>query len=144
MSYCRCPRTGGFSIIELVVVISIIAILVSIAVPSYIKYTEKSRVSSYALPVLRGCMADIASYCASNSPPSGTEDYGNPVGNARFPNCKANIPTPVGTVTILALENPVCSSSGLLIQGRLTASLPSGGYKAYCTVDVRPFRCYIE
>jgi|GEM_PF-719845 len=140
------PQHGGFSIIELIVVVSIIAILSSIAIPSYIKYTQKANVTSYVLPLVRACMSDIASYCSVDSPQTGTEEYTNPVGDSRFPNCRDNILTPAGIVRMEFLESPKCSNNGILLQGRLVGyfSGSSGGYRANCQVDVRPFRCYIE
>jgi len=140
------PRNGGFSIIELLLVVSIIAILFSIAIPSYIKYTQKAKVTSYVLPLVRACMADVASYCSAESPHTGTEEYTNPVGDSRFPNCRDNIATPAGIVRMEFLETPKCSSSGTLLQGRLVGyfSTSNDGYRARCQVDLRPFRCYIE
>jgi len=63
----------GFTLVELLVVIAIIAILVSIAIPQYLSYTEKAKLASYALPMARACMLDVASYCSTNSPSAGTE-----------------------------------------------------------------------
>jgi len=63
----------GFTLVELLVVIAIITILVSIAVPQYLNYTERARLESYALPMARACMLDVASYCFTNSPSAGTE-----------------------------------------------------------------------
>ncbi|MFN4132023.1 MAG: prepilin-type N-terminal cleavage/methylation domain-containing protein, partial [Caldimicrobium sp.] len=86
-------RVGGFTMIELMIVIAIIAILASLAIPTYLKYQRKSRVSSYALPVIRSCAMDIITYCMEY--PGTTVPT---MGNFRIPNCVQNTPTPGGTV----------------------------------------------
>ncbi|WP_448587296.1 prepilin-type N-terminal cleavage/methylation domain-containing protein, partial [Thermocrinis sp.] len=102
--------------IELLVVITIIAILSSIAIPQYITFKRRAELASYALPRARACMSDIASYCAVNKPLSGTETY-SVIGNSTFPNCPANYTTPGGVVYMNATVAPVCNSSGELVNG---------------------------
>jgi len=133
---------GGFTLVELLVVIVIIAILVSIAVPQYLNYTEKARLASYALPRARACMADVASYCSTDPPLAGTETY-LIIGNSAFPNCVANYTTPAGTVYLTEVEAFQCSNMGQLVAGKLHAYFSATGQKVVCQVDVRPFRCFI-
>jgi prepilin-type N-terminal cleavage/methylation domain-containing protein len=43
---------AGFTLTELIIVIAIISILASMAIPMYIKYQNKSKISSFALPIV--------------------------------------------------------------------------------------------
>ncbi|MFN4319066.1 MAG: type IV pilin protein [Aquificaceae bacterium] len=132
----------AFSLVELLVVIVILSVLASIAIPSYLNYRTKVMAASYALPLARACMNDIASYCSSESI---NETYDNPIGDPRFPNCNENNTVAVGNVKIEVVVVPSCGSSGMLSQGVIKAYIEgSDNYKAYCVVDIRPFRCYIE
>jgi len=137
------PFRGAFTLIELLVVITIIVILSSIAIPQYLKSTERAKLSSYALPRARACMGDVASYCATNSPSSGSETY-SVVGNSNFPNCVTNYTTPAGTVYLAENKQFVCNSSGQLTAGKIIAYFSPSGQRVVCQVDVRPFRCYLE
>ena len=44
--YNNSRRNGGFSLVELIIVIAIMAALVAVLAPQYLKYIEKSRVSA--------------------------------------------------------------------------------------------------
>lgn len=44
--YNNSRRNGGFSLVELIIVIAIMAALVAVLAPQYIKYIEKSRITA--------------------------------------------------------------------------------------------------
>jgi type IV pilus assembly protein PilA len=138
----------GFTLIELLVVIAIIAILASLAIPQYLKYQRKAKVSSYAEPVARGCLMDLAAYCMENPGSSGNYTVGSTSFGA---NCRTDpVSTAGGDVDLSTSGTASCGSNGVLTFG--TAS--SGGiiaelsgvddFRARCYADASSVRCTVE
>ncbi|MGB5438499.1 MAG: type IV pilin protein [Gammaproteobacteria bacterium] len=75
----------GFTLVELLITIVILAIIVAIAVPSYSGKVQKSRRSdattalSRATMVMESCRSDLATYsgCAARIPATSEESYYN-------------------------------------------------------------------
>jgi len=139
----------GFTLIELLVVIAIIAILASLAIPQYLKYQRKAKVSSYAEPIARGCIMDLAAFCMENP----NANISDPVGpTSPGANCRNTpISTAGGDVT-LAVDGgtPTCNDQGVLTfgdssGGGIKATLSTvSDFKARCYADQSSIRCTIE
>ncbi|HCO38949.1 MAG TPA: prepilin-type cleavage/methylation domain-containing protein [Aquificaceae bacterium] len=136
----RLNSSKGFTLIELLVVIAIIAILASLAIPQYLAYQRRAKVSSYAEPIARGCMMDIAAWCMEN--PDAAVD------TAALVNCaNTTVTTAGGQVTLdaSAFNNQQCQPDGQSPNGNVIATL-SGvtDYRARCFYQNQSVRCTVE
>ena len=138
----------GFTLIELLVVIAIIAILASLAIPQYLSYQRKARVSSYAEPIARACIMDLAAYCMENAGQTVNPILGS---TSPLPNCRNTTPsTAGGNVNLTSSGTATCGDDGVLSFG--TAS--SGGiiarlsgvsdFRARCFAAQSSIRCTVE
>jgi len=129
----------GFTLIELLVVIAIIAILASLAIPQYLKYQRKARVSSYAEPIARGCMLDIAAWCMENA--------GASANTSRLSNCANTTPTTAGgTVNMSRPDTVACQADGQVPDNtEVTATLSGvGDFRTRCFTASSSIRCTVE
>lgn len=76
-------KNNGFTLLELMMVVSIIAVLTLIAVPSYTRYMEraacedgKALLSGAANAMERGRAQNNGSYAANTTLPSSTSEFG--------------------------------------------------------------------
>jgi len=84
MGYNRRRQDRGFSIIELMIVVSIIGLISSLAIPNYLKFTARSRRAEMLETVskmklhFKNTYDNSGSYATPNSAPSGTQSSINP------------------------------------------------------------------
>jgi len=134
----RLNSSKGFTLIELLVVIAIIAILASLAIPQYLAYQRRAKVSSYAEPIARGCLMDIAAWCIENP--------GAAVNTTVLVNCPNTTVTTAGGTVTLTPNGGTCTADGQPgATAQATATL-SGvtDYRARCFYQNQSVRCTVE
>ncbi len=66
-------KEKGFTLIELMIVVAIIGILAAVAIPAYMTYIQKSRVTALVYPGLHSIQTNMGLYYATNlAMPTGT------------------------------------------------------------------------
>jgi type IV pilus assembly protein PilA len=123
----------GFSLVELIVVIAIMAVLVGVLAPQFIKYVESSRRStdiSNAQNIQSAVLADIAEgTITTSSPGTGfTPTAGTPTALGEVPEPKGNIAAGNNWVVSYDANSGVCSVS--LAGYELTSTSGASDYKA--------------
>lgn len=72
----RRSKQGGFTLIELMIVVAIIGVLASLAVPQYQNYTARAQASE-GLTITGGLRSDIAErYALEGGMPAASTDFG--------------------------------------------------------------------
>ena len=122
-------KEKGFTLIELMIVVAIIGILAAVAIPAYMSYIQKSRVTALVYPGLHAIETNVGLFYAVNARmPSGgavvgetIQDFAADADTSYFePSIAAN--TGLLTITIRTLGTVV------------TTALPGGGSTTF-TVD---------
>lgn len=124
----------GFTLIELMIVVAIIAILAAIALPAYQDYTRRSRVTE-GLSLAGGSKTSVAEYYTSNTQwPKGNASAGLASANQIKGNAVTSVTVTDGKITV-AFNEKVESGKTII----LSPSETSGSFAWDCTGgDVNP------
>jgi type IV pilus assembly protein PilA len=125
----------GFTLIELMIVVVIIGILATIAVPAYQDYAKRSKISE-ALAAISQCRTEVSHYLQINpSLPAAANKYG----------CEASTPT---TAYVAKIETGIDGSIGItlqsidpLVNGKILSMVPvKQDGTVYATGSVQVFK----
>lgn len=135
------PKEKGFTLVELLIVIAIIAILASFSLSSYLRYREKSLLTSHALPMADACAKDIITYCIELAVSSPTEIS---LSSVSLPNC-SNDNILGHNLNITLTGSFVCNPGGTVSNGTVEAILEDvPSYKAVCNLNENSIVCKVE
>ncbi len=131
-------RGRGFTLVEILLVIALLVILASMAIPSYMMYIKKAKVANFALSIASACARDAMADCASRFVDAPTLYNLNSLQNC------SNVNTAMGGVTILLDGSYTCAPNGVAsgtVKGMLAGV---GNYTAVCEFAQNSVRCTVR
>ncbi|WP_457624069.1 prepilin-type N-terminal cleavage/methylation domain-containing protein [Persephonella sp.] len=130
----------GFTLVELLIVIAIIAILSSMSIIIYQKYQQKSLATSKLLPIAEGCSKEIIAYCIGLGVRSPTNID---VASLPLKNCQSTTVFEY-SLTVNVVGSFVCNPGGSVEEGRVIAeSQKIPDYKAECKLLSEGLKCSV-
>lgn len=130
---------NGFTLVEVLIVIAIITILAGLSIPIYMKYQQKSKVSSYALPIVQACANEAAGHCAEKT----ISSQSAVIDVSSLKNCQTTV-VPYGSLTVTVSGSLTCSSIGHITDGTVTGMLDGiNEYQVKCSFENNGILCAI-
>jgi len=131
----------GFTLVELLIVIAILAILSSIALPIYLSYRQKAKVTSVALPYAEECSREIINYCINLKPSSSTSFN---LSALSLKDCQDKSLSLYNTDLDIS-GSFVCEPDGEVSSGTVNASLSDiSSFSAVCVINSEGIKCSVS
>ena len=134
-------KKEGFTLVELLIVIAILSILASIAIPIYLSYRQKAKVTSVALPYAEECTRQIVSYCLELKPSSSTNID---ISSLSLTDCQSKYIS-LYSENLSISGDFTCEPGGYISSGSVNASIGSvTKFVARCSIDSSGIKCGVN
>ena len=131
----------GFTLVELLIVIAILSILASVAVPIYVSYRQKAKVTSVALPYAKECTRQIVDYCINLRPSS---PINIDISSLSLTDCQSKYLS-LYNENLSITGDFTCEPGGYISSGSVNASIGSvNNFVAKCLIDSTGIKCRIN
>ena len=134
-------QKGGFTLVEILIVLVILSILTSIAIPVYVSHRQKAKVTSVALPYAEECTRQVINYCLDLKPSSSTNIS---ISSISLTDCQSKYIS-LYNENLSITGDFTCESDGHISTGTVNASIGSvSKFTAICIIDSSGIKCGIN
>ena len=134
-------QKGGFTLVELLIVIAILSILASISIAIYVSYRQKAKVTSVALPYAEECTRQIVDYCINLRPSSSTNID---ISSLSLTDCQSKYIS-LYSENLSITGDFTCEPGGYISSGSVNASIGSvTKFVARCFIDSSGIKCGVN
>ena len=114
----------GFTLIELMIVVTIMGILAAIVIPAYITYMQKARVAAQVYPGMHSIENQIGIYYATHQVFPGAADLSVMTDDADTTYFNVSLP---GSALVITIDSPGIASKLSTLDGDVLVATPSTG-----------------
>lgn len=114
----------GFTLVELMIVVTIMGILAAIVIPAYVTYMQRSRVATQVFPGMHSIENQIGIYYATHQTFPGAADVSVMTADADTTYFNVSLP---GSALVITIDSPGVASKLRTLDGEVLVATPITG-----------------